>query len=336
MLDSSITLISGDQLYYRGEQATRLARSSGFEAAVAFVWRSGGEVAFHAPSDLVDRVRGAARLLGPSRRTFDRLTLTVVIAGSFDGLRDELSQDTALSAGERIISAMVDSLGEAGVPDHGSGEAPAAERLWTALTGTRATEADVRLLDAALVLCIDHDLAAATLAARVAASARANPYAAVASALGAFDSSLHGSASVAGAAMVRDALESGRSERAIATQIAAGRGIPGFGHRLYREADPRAEFLFAAMERLPRYADALGATRRLIATVRSRTSRVPNLDLALATLAIGAGMADDAGQTLFAIARTAGWIAHIVDEYAQDPLRLRPESRYDGPRPEPE
>ncbi|CAM3755442.1 citrate synthase [Occultella aeris] len=333
VLDSPLTLIEDDELYYRGRRATDLARTGGLEAAIDLLWAQtavAGGRSCHALPEVVGPARAAGDLLGPAARLIDRMQLSVVVAGSHDPLRTDLAPDAVHSAGRRLIATMVDALPDLGPAAPGS--ASVAQRLWPKLTASPSTPADLALLDATLVLCLDHDLATATLAARVAASARAHPYAAVASALSAFDSAMHGSAPSAATQMLRDGLDRA-PERAIAAVAARGQGIPGFGHVLYRRTDPRAAFLLGRMSSMDRYAAAIRVTRELVAMVGPRTGRPVNVDLALAVLAVGAEMGDDAGQVIFAVARTAGWLAHVVDEYGQKPLRLRPESAYVGPRP---
>lgn len=340
VIDSPITLLHGDDLYFRGRRATELARGTGFERAVELLWDTGLEVpetavrteAHFAPDrQVMSRARAAGDLLGPSARLLDRLALTVQIAASYDPLRDDLARDAVHSSARRLIAEMVAVLPLRGDPAHP--EAPLARHLWSRLSEQEPTPGDVALLDSLLVLSMDHDLATSTMAARVAASGRANPYAALSAALGAVDSTHHGSASAAAVELLRESLDSGQPEKALASRIRAGRLLPGFGHLVYRERDPRAVFAFEAMGRLPRYRVATAGAARLTAIVRSRLPRPANVDLALATFVVGAGLPDDAGQVIFAVARTAGWIAHIVDEYDQPPVRMRPESRYTGPVP---
>jgi citrate synthase len=168
------------------------------------------------------------------------------------------------------------------------------------------------------------------MAARVAASARAAPHACLAAALATFTGALHGGVGAEAARLLTVTMESGHPERALAQAVAGGHGTPGFGHLIYRDHDPRAETLLGMMRPLPRYARVLDAVDALTRVVRARVERPANIDLALAALAVGADMSAGSGTVLFAIARTAGWIAHIADEYAQQPLRLRPQARYTG------
>jgi citrate synthase len=334
VLDSDITLIEGDALYFRGHRATELARTHSFEDVAQILWRSAPQprAAFSAPPDEAQQILNTANVLGPDARLIDRMKLAVTISsainGSVDAASGEVHPEAVFSAGRRLLAAMVDGLPRQGIAP--LRDAGIAARLWSKLTTAHPTAGDLAILDGALILAADHDLAASTLAARIAASARANPFAAVGAALGAFDSALHGGASVSARNLLMDAKTNRDPEGALRRQMTAGSEIPGFGHIRYAQRDPRADYLFALMAEERAYGEAVRTAANVIGVVRSRMTRVTNFDFALATLAVARGMRRDAGQAIFAIGRTAGWIAHIAAEYAESPLRLRPESRYRG------
>ncbi|KJC63794.1 citrate/2-methylcitrate synthase [Agreia bicolorata] len=331
VVDSDLTLIENDDLYFRGRRATDLARSHSLEEAAELLWGGDGAHTSHdygTDDELRRRLLQAGDVLGSRSRLIDRMTLSVTIVGSQDPLRDDLAPDIVLSTGRRILAAMIDCLPSLGTepPPH----SPLAARLWSKLSAEAPAPADLRILNAALVLSLDHDLATSTFAARVAASARANPYSSIGAALGAFDSVLHGGASILAVDLLSDVLLNHSPEVALRRQMSSTTGIPGFGHVLYSKRDPRAQCLFALMDAEPTYRVGVDAARRVIGVVRSRTTRIANVDLALAALAVSRDLRPDSGQAIFAVGRTVGWIAHIVAEYAETPLRLRPESRYTG------
>jgi citrate synthase len=175
---------------------------------------------------------------------------------------------------------------------------------------------------------MDHDLAVSTVAARTAASVRAHPYAVVATGLSAMEGPLHGAASTLAHAVLTDALAGGAAA-VVAEHRRTDRPLPGFGHRLYPEGDPRAG---AILEALARDRSA----RRVVATVEQlaeESDERPNVDLALAALAVAADMPRTAGEVIFAIARSVGWVAHALEEYDETPLRFRGHGRYRGPKP---
>ena len=336
VMDSDLTLLQNDELYFRGRSAVDLARRLQFEDGVRLLWatpnsRDDIDYRFVSRPDVVKAIRKANSAVGDSPRFMDRLKLALLIAGAKDPVRDSLGQPAVRDAGRQILSTMVDSLTD--LQTRPPLSAPLATRLWAKVSPLEASIGNVQLLNATMVLCMDHDLAISTMSARVAASARTDPYAAVMAALSTLDGAMHGAASIAAVEMLTETLATGRAERAISSQVARFGIIPGFGHIIYKEADPRARFLLKAMRELPDFREALGAADRLSAVVLSRSPRPANLDLALAVLVIGAKMQADAGELIFAVSRTAGWIAHILDEYAQPAMRLRPESRYTGTKP---
>ncbi|MEV4352444.1 citrate synthase [Actinoplanes sp. NPDC049596] len=206
---------------------------------------------------------------------------------------------------------------------------PLAAALWKRLTGNPGTPADHAVLNAALVLLADHDIAASTLAARVAASTRAHPYAVVGAGLAALDGPLHGAASGLAYELLADALSRRDSVEAVASRLRAGETIPGFGHRLYPAGDPRAKLLLDLLDDGP----AAIRAEEIAEAMWDRSGVHPNVDLALAALALDSGMPADAGETIFAIARTAGWLAHALEEYGDRPSRFRPSGRYAGRPP---
>ncbi|MGW2282295.1 citrate/2-methylcitrate synthase [Streptomyces sp. NPDC001770] len=223
---------------------------------------------------------------------------------------------------------------ELGTADAAGDDGPGiAARLWPALTAHPADAASLAVLDTALALLIDHDLAASTLAVRVAASAHAHPYAVVSAGLGVLEGPLHGAASGLAHRMLREVVERGGAAPVVAEHLRAGRRVPGLGHRLYSGEDPRARVLFTLLEDMPEAAPVLTAARDVVSTAARYVPLHANIDLALAVLSVSTGMSAEAGETVFAVARTAGWIAHALEEYTERPLRLRPRGQYTGPPP---
>jgi citrate synthase len=206
---------------------------------------------------------------------------------------------------------------------------PVAAALWTRLTARRPSADDCRVLNAALVLLADHDIAASTLAARIAASTRAHPYAVVSAGLAALDGPFHGAASGLAYSLLHEAMTSGDPVGTIAGRLRNDGQIPGFGHALYADGDPRAATL------LPMLGDgaAVESALRVADAVEERSGARPNIDLALAALALHYDMPPDAGEAIFAVARTAGWLAHALEEYASRPSRFRPVGVYSGRTP---
>jgi len=185
------------------------------------------------------------------------------------------------------------------------------------------------VLSVALVLLADHELAASTLAARVAASMRADPYAVVATGLGAMGGALHGGAALGAELMLGSAAEPADVPRVVGDLLRRGERLPGFGHFVYKGGDPRANLLLEVVTDFAADSARLAVASAVTAEVRRRALPEPNIEFALAVLGDVAGMIRGAGEAIFAIARTAGWLAHALEEYERN-IPIRPRSVYTG------
>lgn len=332
---TGITLIEEDRYFFRGVDATELVRNHGYEEVAEWVWtgelRPGAR--FEAPSETLAAARRAVGALPVHSGSTDRLRVAVTAAAVTDPLRFDLAPGAVLSSARSLIPTLVGALPLLGAPE--AEDDSLARQLWPRLTARPADVPALAVLDTALALLIDHDLAASTLAARVAASAHAHPYAVVSAGLGVLEGPLHGAASGLAHRMLQEAVDRGSAVPVVADHLRTGRRVPGLGHRLYRGEDPRARTLFALLEDVPQAAGALAAAREVVATTARHAPLHANIDLALAVLSVGCGMVAEAGETVFAISRTAGWIAHALEEYGESPLRIRPSGQYTGPRPTP-
>ncbi|MER7575695.1 citrate synthase [Streptomyces sp. NPDC126514] len=328
-----ITFIDTDRYYFRGVDAAELAVRHSYEEVAEWLWtgRLRPGIAFEAPRATVAAARRAVDALPEHAGPTDRLRVAAVAAATADPLRFDLSENAVLGTARSLIPTLVAALPPVRRDHRDTG--PLAHRLWARLSGHETDETSLRTLDTALALLVDHDLAASTLAVRVAASARAHAYAAVSAGLGVLEGPLHGAASGLAHRLLLDVLERGDAGPVIAEELRAGRRIPGLGHRLYPDEDPRARVLFRLLEEIPRAEPALAAARDIVATTARHTPLHANVDLALAVLTASSGMPATAGETIFAVARTAGWIAHALEEYGERPLRMRPSGHYVGPRP---
>jgi citrate synthase len=201
-----------------------------------------------------------------------------------------------------------------------------AERLWGALAGgdSKPRAEQVKALNSALILLADHELAASTFAARVAASAWAGPYRVILAGLGPLGGALHGGAGVAVEALLDEVVAGADPGEVLDARLAEG-PVPGFGHRVYRDRDPRADHL---LERLA--PDPLAAA--LLDAAAERGLPAPNVDFALAVLVKAHGLRDGSAVTIFTVARIAGIVAHALEEY-EHRLRFRPRASYVGPTP---
>jgi citrate synthase len=329
-IQTGVTLIRDGRLYYRGRDVAALSTDTPYEAVAGLLWTGSlDDAAFPVDRGLVDlAVRVTAPLPEPARLT-DRLRVTVAAASAADPLRFDTTPAAVVTTGRQLLSTMVHALPPRSAPP--ARAMSLAEALWHRLSSSPPTEESVRALNAALVLLADHDIAASTLAARVAASTRAHPYAVVSAGLAALDGPLHGAASSLTHPMLAEVL-AGHDPVAVVSErlraAGAGGSVPGFGHHLYPGGDPRATALLTLLD-----GPVVEAAEQVGAVMRTRSGILPNVDLALAALTVRHHMPADAGEAIFAVARTAGWLAHALEEYADRPSRYRPSGRYAGESP---
>jgi citrate synthase len=313
VMESALTRIEAGKLYYRGEDAAALARSSTFEQVAALLW---GVETPHPLAPSPTRGEGEQRNIPD----LAELQAKVALAGMSDLRAYDVSAAGAAATGARILRLLVEAVSGR------SGDERAADAL------AAAFGAPAQLFDAALILLADHELNASSFAARVVASTGAHPYAAVSAAMAALSGPKHGGAVLAVHALIMEAETDGQPERVLAARVRRGEPVPGFGHKLYPDGDPRYQALMAACE--AQFGDE--ERNRLCSALADAgavtTGQKPNIDFGLATLVYTIGLPSSAGPALFALGRAAGWIAHAIEQYADGRL-IRPRAKYVGERP---
>lgn len=317
---------------YRGVPVRDLAvQATTYEQAAAMLWAVPQTGRWTAEEGLVESVARAMQQLPAEATLIDQLLAGVIMAAAHDPFRDDRTRETASQSMRTTVAAVTEALPVIRTGVSG-GRGSIAERLWPRLTIAARRNAPV--LDRALMLLADHGMASSTLAARLAASTRAGPHAAVIAGLGALNGPLHGAASRTVHVLLQDAEATG-TEAAIANVLRTNGRVPGIGHFIHRTLDPRFEIMMEVID-----TSALDASRRavvqdVIDRTADRISAPHNIDFALGALTFTAGMQPDAGELIFAISRVAGWVAHCLEEYEEAPLRFRPVGRYDSSRPRP-
>jgi len=333
VIETGFALIEDGDLFYRGRRAVDLAAEP-FETVARWALTGAWDAdARFSPGAGMAAVRRAADALPSSAADRDRQLIAVTALAAADPLRTSLDPVTVAGAAERMVAGMVAVLPVGGVDDaQERDDDPLALRLHRRLAATPPTPGAVAVLEAALVLLIDHDLAVSTLAARAAASARATPYGVVVAGMGALDSPLHGNASRAAHRLLARVVDGEDPARVVADAVVGAAGpVPGFGQPLYPDGDPRARALLGRLAAEAGATPVLAAVEAVSALLRDRAGALPNVDLALGAITLAHGMRDDAGEVIFATARAVGFVVHALAEYGEPALRLRPVGRYTGP-----
>jgi citrate synthase len=329
-ISTAVARVDGSRLWYRDHDAVELAATRSFEEVCQYLWS--GELAlrpFQARPEVVSALRRAVRP-PVGARPLDALAITVATAGALDPLRYDLAPHSVASTGRSLIACCAEPL--SAPPRKGAAVAPVAPvamRLWAKLGGPASAAGwGPAVLDSILVLLADHELATSTLAARLAASTRADPYAVVSAGLAVLHGPLHGTASSEDVVPLLVAADGAAAPGpAISERLRRGSPLSGFGHRVYEHGDPRAVFLLSLLEsQLPpteETARKLDVIRAVRDAVVARSGLQPNVDFGLGAFVYAAGLEKPSGELIFAVARTAGWLAHAIEEYQEEPLRFR-------------
>ena len=324
VLESALTLIEDNRLYYRGIDATRLARSASLEDVARLLWNCGNEpfAAANLPplSDGIRRAWLAAAPLAP----VDRCLAMLPVVAAQDHRSWAEDRPAMLDAGMRVLrllTAAVTAAPPSAMPIH--------EQLGNAW---RVPAAQAPIIRAALVLSADHEFNASAFATRVVASTGANLYGATMAGLAAINGPRHGGLTRRVAALFDDVREAHDLESELAARLRARVYIPGFGHQLYPDGDVRAATLFAVLREVMPQSAELAFAMRLAAAVEALIDRKPNVDFATVTVERVLGLPRDSALALFLLGRTVGWIAHALEQAAHGAL-IRPRARYTGPPP---
>jgi citrate synthase len=337
MVRSTLTSISDDGHAYRGLAATALVRERTFEEVAEWLWT--GEFPGRAiwrpdPMALVTATAAQASLPS-STKPVDRLPMIVAATAAVSDESSDRQPSSLASAARSLLATMVSALPPlrpdlAGPLELGGAQAPAgalAAKLWVRLCPASPSPGMLDTLNAAMILLADHELSASTLAARIAASVHAGPHAVVGTGLGVVSGALHGGASLAAEDLLAEVGQPDHADGLVGARLRRNERVPGFGHALYRTGDPRAPFLLNLLRERSR-PEQLATVEAVLESMLERGLPPPNVDFAVAAFTRAAGMVRGAGEAIFAVARTAGWLAHAVEEYRR-PTVFRPRAVHD-------
>jgi citrate synthase len=319
ILQSRLTLIDRGRLYYRGEDAVSLAATAEVEYVAALLWGLPAREAFGETAPTTREDLRAVLLQEVDQRPQDGLIARLALATRDDDTAEWREDRSELAAGcgalVRMLAACVLGAAPSAAPIHRQ-----CASAW------RLDERDADLVRSALILCADHELNASSFTARCIASTGASLRCAILGGLAALSGSRHGGTTARVETLWRSLEGEAKPVSRLRHMLGAGAEIPGFGHPLYPEGDPRAAAILAsnglASSRAAGIADA----------VYQLTGRRPNIDFALVALRRGLGLPEGAAFALFALGRSIGWIAQALEQRADGGL-IRPRATYIGPPP---
>lgn len=316
-LDSRITLIDGGKLYYCGQDATKLAHDHSLEAVARLLWDCGDTDPFAAPAP---RPLASWSIVSKQLRDAvptERCAALLPLAGIGTTVTWRHAPQSLWTDAAGLLRAMAAAA---------TATEPSAQPIHRHLAQAwRAEPRKAELIRAALVLCADHELNASAFAARVIASTGASLSACLSGGLGALSGPLHGGTTSLVETLFDEVDRVGDATRVVQERLRRGDQLPGFFHPLYPDGDPRSR---ALLRLLP----ADKTRNALIEAIGAIGGHTPNVDFALVSLRRAAQLPYGAALALFTVGRTAGWIAHALEQQASGAV-IRPRARYTGPAP---
>ena len=344
---SAISTIDGTTLIYRGYTIEDLAENATFEEVIHLLWfgtlPDAGELEslrgrLARSMTLPDEMR--VWLLGMPKKVHPMDFLSAVVAGLtlHDPEANIMNETAAVGKAVRLtarIGLVVGAYEQARNGRWPIEADPTKSISWNILrgiTGKAPTPSQERDFDVCLILHADHELNASAFSARVTASTLSGMYSSVLAAIGTLKGPLHGGANAAVMAMLRQIGSEDAIDTFLAHSFEKGDKIMGFGHRVYKNGDPRAKILRSMSERLTSEIgrpEFYRMSQKLEKLMGEKKGLIPNVDFYSATVYNALGIPDDLFTPIFAASRVAGWCAHIIEQYNNNRI-YRPRARYIG------
>ena len=342
---SSICFIDGveGRLLYRGYDIGDLAAHSTYEETTFLLWNGhlptvnelrhfSDEMASKRP--IPREVASVIATLPRNCDTMDALRVGVAALGVFDDPMYSL-QEKAMSIAAKIATVV------AAIHRHKHDQEVLlprddlsfASNLLYMVTGEAPAEGDARLMDVLLILHADHEFNASTFTAKVIASTLSDVYSSITGAVGALKGPLHGGANEKVVEMIEEIGSPARVDSYVRAKLAGKAKIDGFGHRVYKTTDPRARILKGMAHKFSQTEKekaALEIIERAEIILREEKNLHPNVDLFSGLALNHIGIPSYLFTPVFAVGRTPGWLAHILEQYSDNRI-IRPVSDYVGP-----
>lgn len=339
VMDTAITEIGTEGPRYRGHLATDLVRHPGVYENVAELLWSGVLTdiphAWAVEVPQVDLMRALDAMLQCNHERPRMLRVFSIVAAALGGgtLAEELRSGSIERYSRQMLFAFAGGCGVLGPMGNyvaPEGERPLAQHVLRSL-GSEPLEAAEFAVNAALILGADHELSTATFAARVAASAGATLHACIVAA----QATLQGTALAGGADAAEDFLCGIGSRAELDTRLAdveqRRQRLAGFGLPIYPQGDPRAALLIELAQRAAPGSARAELAYQFVERVRDRLGLQPNIEMGLVVLSVAWGLPPRSPSALWGIGRTAGWIAHVMEQRLAG-FTIRPRGLYQSRR----
>ncbi|MFD1408438.1 citrate synthase [Kroppenstedtia eburnea] len=347
--ETELSLVDGEKghLVYRGHWAKELAVSQTFEAVVYLLWYGHlpGKEEEQCFRDLLASQRElpvqVTEMLERLPRKMDLMSVLQTAVSSLATAEETPSRELAVSVLAKIptlIACRYHLLRGSRMPKIRRDLSHTAHYLYL-LQGREASPAQIRALEAYLILTAEHGMNASTFAGRVVASTGSDLFSALTAAIGALKGPVHGGAPSEVEGMLEAVGSVEEAEPWIRRRLEAGERLMGFGHRVYKTQDPRAEALRKVSEGLsgedPWFHLAVEVERtalRLLEEYKPGRRLHTNVEFYAAAVLRAVGLPKELYTPTFTLSRTAGWCAHILEQMTHNRI-IRPQSVYTGAMP---
>ena len=341
--DTRISKSDADgSLIYRGYPISEIAAKAGFEEAAYLVLngslptRSQLESFVEGLSERADvepSIFGMMRELGRDAHPIDVIRTAVSALGSIDSEKDLPGKQASLEAKMSVLAANCHRVPAGDAPRTPKKGLRFSDNLLQMLTSKEATEYEREVFERVMMLYLEHDLNASTFTVRVVASTLADPYAAASAGLASLKGPLHGGANEAAMEMLLDLKDPARAGEFLQSAFRGGRKVMGFGHRVYKQFDPRARLCKEFLGEILRKRGGDDTLYRLCDSLEAemwKAKRIPpNLDFYAAPIFYSLGIEVPLYTPIFAASRIFGWMAHYNEQLGDNKL-IRPDSTYVG------
>lgn len=331
VIKSAITELRNDGHRYRGQSAIELARQNcRFEQVAELLWGTDANLEDWRLAVPIPLPKYLKKLAADEVDYIDLLKALFASVEILDPVTRKLQSDELYTTARRLIvtMALMPAINESTRSYMADCQFPIAQTLLASLHASQSREKSA-VVNAALVLCADHELNASALAARIAASCDASLYSTLLSALGTFSGSLHGLASRRTENIISNSMKFKSTSAWLKDYLRHNENIPGFGTTLYEHGDRRAEYLLNAAHSVANKDPSLKRLFEIVDCVEDKIGTKPNLDIGLTAITYALTLPPGSGSTIFAVSRTAGWIAHAIEQRSYGGV-IRPRAKYIG------
>ena len=345
---TGVSSIQGNTLCYRGYTIEDLAQNSTFEEVVYLLWNDRMPTAaklsgfrkelaseYALSPEMIKVLKGIPTNVHPMAwlRTAVSLLAHWDKDGNDNGTQSNHAKSVRLTAKMGTLVCAFEAIRKGKEPITPKADKPIAWNFMYMLNGGQEPDAElVKIFDTCLILHADHELNCSAFATRVTTSSLSDLHSAIVSAIGALKGPLHGGANEQVMLMLKKIGTIEKAQAFVKDALAAKEKVMGIGHRVYKDGDPRAAILRKISEKLTKrigQPELYQMSVLIDETMNSQKGLMPNVDFYSATVYYSMGIPIDIYTPIFAVSRISGWIAHAMEQYANNRI-YRPRGKWVG------